>query len=103
MPVTLAQGEAQCVIRLDGEINIGSAAELKKLLLQALASGKDMCVDLECATGLDVTALQLLWAADREARGSGRSLKLAGPVPEEILAAVNDAGFESFPIGSARK
>jgi hypothetical protein len=52
-------------------------------------------------TELDVTALQSLWAADREARGSGRSIKLAGPVPAEILAAVNDAGFENFPIASA--
>ena len=103
MPLTLDQGEAVCLIRLKGEIDITTAADLKKLLLRALASGKDMCVDLERATELDVTALQLLWAADREARGSGRSLKLAGPVPAELLAAVNNAGFESFPIGSARE
>jgi anti-anti-sigma regulatory factor len=99
MPVTLAQGEAQCVIRLDGEINIGSAAELKKLLLQALASGRELRVDLEHATELDVTALQLLWAAEREARGSSRGFTLAGRVPEEIWAAVVDAGLETFPAG----
>jgi anti-anti-sigma factor len=99
MPVTLDQGEAQCVIRLDGEINIGSAAELKKLLLQALATGRELRVDLEHATELDVTALQLLWAAEREARGSSRGFTLAGRVPEEIWAAVVDAGLETFPAG----
>lgn len=99
MPVTLDQSEALCFIRLEGEINITCAAELKKHLLQALSSGKEVRVDLERATELDVTALQLLWAAEREARGSGKGLTLAGRVPEEISRAVNDAGFEKFPVG----
>jgi len=99
VPVTLEQSETLCVIRLNGEINIGSAAELKKLLLQALASGRELRVDLEHATELDVTAWQLLWAAEREARGSGRGFTLAGRVPGEISLAVGDAGFEKFPVG----
>ena len=99
MAVTLDQSEALCVLRLEGEINIASAAELKKLLLQALASGRELRVDLEGATEVDVTALQLLWAGKREARGSGRRFTLAGRVPQEISAAVSDAGFEEFPLG----
>jgi anti-anti-sigma regulatory factor len=47
MAVTLDQSEARCVIRLGGEINIASAAEMKKLLLQALALGRELRVDLE--------------------------------------------------------
>ena len=103
MPVTLDQGEGRCIIRLDGEINIGSAAELKKLLLQALACGGELRLDLEHATELDVTAWQLLWAAEREARGCGSGFTLSGPVPGEISAAVVDAGFETFPVGVDRK
>ena len=99
MAVTLDQSEARCVIRLDGEINIVCAAEMKKLLLQALALGRELRVDLEGATELDVTALQLLWAAEREARGSGRGFTLAGRVPEEIAATARDAGLEKFPVG----
>jgi anti-anti-sigma factor len=99
MAVTLDQSEALCVLRLEGEINIASAAELKRLLLQALASGRELRVDLEGATEVDVTALQLLWAGEREARGSGGGITLAGRVPEEISAAVSDAGFEKFPLG----
>jgi len=103
MPVTLDQGEGRCVIRLEGEINIGSAAELKKLLLQALACGRELRLDLEHATELDVTAWQLLWAAEREARGSSRGFTLLGQVPGEISAAVVDAGFETFPVGVEQK
>jgi anti-anti-sigma factor len=99
MAVTLEQSEALCVLRLEGEINIACAAELKKLLLQALASGRELRVDLEGATEVDVTALQLLWAAEREARGSGRGFTLAGRVPEEIAATAGDAGLEKFPVG----
>jgi anti-anti-sigma factor len=98
MAVTLDQSEALCVIRLEGEVGIASAAELKKLLLQALASGRELRVDLEGATELDVTAWQLLWAAEREARGSGVGFALAGRLPEKISAAVRDAGFDEFPV-----
>jgi anti-anti-sigma factor len=98
VPVTVEQSEGLCFIRLEGEVNIICAAELKKLLLEALASGKGVRVDLKGATELDITALQLLWAGEREARASGRGLRLAGRIPEEIAAASGEAGLEKFPV-----
>lgn len=98
MPVTLEQSAALSVIRMEGEINIGCAAELKGLLLKELASGRELRVDVGQATELDVTALQLLWAAEREARKSATKFVLAGAVPEEIKALATDAGFERFPV-----
>ena len=59
--------------------------ELKKVMLQALASGKEMLVDLRRATELDVTAIQLLWAAEREARKSGRKFFLPGRRRRKLL------------------
>jgi anti-anti-sigma regulatory factor len=103
VPVTLHLSEGPSVIRLEGEINITSAAELKTILLQALGSGKAVRVDLAGATELDVTALQLLWAAEREARGSSLGFALAGLVPEEVSATVLDAGFEEFPVPADSK
>ncbi len=98
MPVTVEQSAAQSVIRLEGEINIGCAAELKDLLLQGLASGKELRVNVGRASELDVTALQLLWAAEREARKSAIKFVLAGAVPDEIKTIATDAGFENFPV-----
>lgn len=103
VPVTLDQSEEVCILRLEGEVDIACAAEMKQLLLQALGSGKELRVDVERATELDVTALQLLWATDREARGSGRGFTLAGRVPGEISVAILDAGFGKFPVGVAPK
>jgi hypothetical protein len=47
---------------------------------------------------LDVTAYQLLWAAQREAKSMCVQFSLAAPVPAPILAALKEVGFESFPV-----
>jgi anti-anti-sigma factor len=86
------------VIRLEGEVDIALAAALKEALLEALASSGDVRISLERATGLDVTAVQLLWAAEREAKASGVVLALEGPVPEVLRAALEETGFERFPF-----
>jgi anti-anti-sigma regulatory factor len=96
--VTLEQDGLQCLIRLDGEVDISVAAGLKKLLLEALASGKDVRVDLEQTAALTIPALQLFWAAEREATAAGRSFTLVGQVPEAVSAAAGEAGFAKFPI-----
>jgi anti-anti-sigma regulatory factor len=98
MSVSLDLGEAQCLMRLEGKIDINSAAELKKLLLLALQSGKEVRLDLGQATDLDVTAMQLLWAANREARKLGSTFAVAGHLPESICTVVSEAGFEGFPV-----
>jgi anti-anti-sigma factor len=98
MSVILEQGDGLCVIRLEGEIGISSAAELKVILLQALASGKKVRVDLKTTTEIDITALQLLLASEREARGSGCEFVLAGPILGEVSGAAHGAGFEKFPL-----
>ena len=98
MSASLEHTEAQCLIRLESGVDINSAAELKKLLVLALQSGKEVRVDLERATELDVTAMQLLWAANCEAKKTETSFSVAGRVPDAIRAALIDAGFETFPV-----
>ena len=98
MPVTFDRSEAPGVIRLEGDIDIASAAQLKEVLLEALALRGEAQISLETATGIDITAVQLLWAAEREAKASGVVLALKGPVPETLRATLHEAGFESFPF-----
>lgn len=99
MSVSVEYQEAMCVVHLDGEIAIPSAVELKSVLLQALDSGKEIRLDLEKATGLDVTALQLFWAAKCGALESGSRFAVVGDAPERILSGAVDVGFENFPVG----
>ncbi len=95
MPITHAESETQHIIRLEGEVDVGGAAELKRMLIEAVSSRKELRVDLTAATDLDVTAMQLLWAAKREAEKAGTSCML-GPVPDEIVKLMEEAGFENF-------
>jgi anti-anti-sigma regulatory factor len=96
MPVILDESEGIALIRIEGDVSIAMAAEMKDLLIKTLASGKDLHVSMASATDLDVTALQLLYAADREAAKSGTKLTLDDQVPEEIFSAMTDAGFAKF-------
>lgn len=97
MSLTLQESETANVVRFEGAVDISSAAELKDLLLQALGSGKEVHLSLAEAQSLDVTAVQLLWAAERHARTSGVALSLDDHVPEPVSAALKSAGFNEFP------
>lgn len=95
MPLTVDRKETRWLIRLEGEASITSAAEFKGLLLEALASAQELELDLEHAGSIDVTLLQLAWAAGREAARAG-----SGFVTRPSQAAVSfaqDLGFDGFP------
>lgn len=101
MSITLEQTESLSVIHLEGAIDIASAAELKALLLKALGGPGEVRVSLEKldqATGLDVTAVELLWAAGREAKKSGAAFSLVGQAPVEVSAALADAGLDLMQV-----
>lgn len=96
MSITSAANETQCVINLQASVDISDAADLKQALLDALLSHKELCLDLTGVTDLDITAVQLLWAAAQESRKEGLSFTVIGAVPEEITSTVRDAGFDAF-------
>jgi anti-anti-sigma factor len=95
LPATIEQQADHTLIRLEGECTLASAADLKTLLLEALAFGEDLRLDLRSVQEMDITALQLLWAAAREANRAGS--RFGGAVPDAIVSAAREAGFEQFP------
>ena len=96
MPVTLKENETTSLIILQGAIDITSAGELKGLLLQALTAGKEMRVALDGVTALDVTTVQLMWAARREAKASGKGFAFEGQAPSAVISSLHDAGIEDL-------
>jgi hypothetical protein len=96
LPIPVDRGETRWLIRLENDWNITSAAELKCLLLEGLEAAKAIEVDLERAQEIDVTLLQLLWAAGRQ---GGR---IVSHVPEAAAKAARDAGFAQFPGAGSR-
>lgn len=98
MPVTLEQNDALTCIQLEGVIDVACAAELKELLMEKLQSDSAVYVSLESATSVDVTAVQLLWAAAREAQRAGVEFGFKGQTPEGVRCALAAAGIEKFPV-----
>jgi anti-anti-sigma regulatory factor len=87
--------ETDLLIKLEGAVNLASAEELKSLLLEGLVSGRDVHLDLERAEEIDVTVLQLLRAAGREADCKGARMVIR--VSEAAAAAAREVGFDRFP------
>jgi anti-anti-sigma factor len=85
------------VIRLQGPVDIASAAGLKQQLQEALQSGDEIRISLQEVSELDVTAVQLLWAARRAARAAGVGFQVLLP-PAEVVGLLAEAGLESFVV-----
>jgi hypothetical protein len=97
LPVSVKQDEARCIVCLEGEIGVSDAAELKRLLLEGLASGRKLHLDMERIDDigeLDVTFMQLLYATLRETGRSGAGLVMR--LSREAEIALQAAGFGQF-------
>ena len=98
----VGQEGATTRIALGGSIDIGSAAELKVALQEGIARGKEIQVATKEVTDFDVTALQLLWAARREAQNAGLRFTLPPTgVLEESLAELGMEGSSLLAGSSA--
>ena len=95
MSVTMERNESHLLIRLEGAVNLTSAAELKGLLIEGLASGSELVLDLESADEIDITVMQLLWAAGREAARTGARVEIR--MSEAAGVAMRAAGFDCYP------
>jgi anti-anti-sigma regulatory factor len=94
MGIALSQSDEASVLRLDGSVDIASAAELKTALLEAIAAGKPVRVAVEEVTELDVAAFQLLWAAGRQAEREGIGFGVTGPLAAPVRAALSAIGLD---------
>jgi anti-anti-sigma factor len=71
-------GPATQVIRLEGELTIYRAAELKAQMLPLPADGSAVEIDLAGVSEIDTAGVQLLLLARREALAAQRALRLVG-------------------------
>lgn len=95
MSIALNQCDDASLIQLEGAIEIGCAAELKTALLDARKAGKGIVVTLGDVSDFDVTAFQLLWAAQRDAREAGLRFAVGGQLPGPIQASLAGLGLDA--------
>ena len=92
MSIALSHDGGCCRMELDGAIDISCAADLKASLLQALETGEEISISLTGTTELDVTAVQLLWAAGARSRAAEPRIQVTQP--PELCRLLADAGLE---------
>ena len=87
--------EPAWLICLEGQLNLTSAVEVKSRMLDWLASGKDLELDLRQVEEMDITVLQVLFSGGREA--AARGVGLVTRMSEAAAKAARDAGFDPMP------
>lgn len=87
-------------LRIEGEMTIYRAAELKQALLDALQPGAVLELDLSGVTDIDSAGLQLLMLTKTTAKASGGDLKFASrsPVVLEVIELLNLAEWFGDPL-----
>lgn len=103
--MTQQREEAASRLRIDGEMTIYRAAELKEVLLAALAQAAVLELDLSAVTEIDGAGVQLLMLADKTAQQAQRRLRVAeiSPAVREVFALLDLANrFSGDTSGDER-
>ncbi|HEY6447032.1 MAG TPA: STAS domain-containing protein [Acidobacteriaceae bacterium] len=105
MPVHLDPAGDALTIRLEGDIDIGCAATLHRLLLETLnpdcpGANHATRISLAKINAIDITAVQLLWAAEREAQSTGQPLASADAWPAPVAELLRHSGFSRLPFSA---
>ena len=72
----ISEENGKLVVRLEGEIDLEQSPKVRGLLLESVARGKDLLVDLSEVTYLDSSGIASLVEAMQIAVRNGTSLKL---------------------------
>jgi anti-sigma B factor antagonist len=79
-----APGCGPFTLRIDGEMSIYRAAELKTVLLDALERSVELDIDLSAVSEIDTAGVQLLMLAGKAAQEKQQSLRLIAPSPAVV-------------------
>lgn len=93
MSATFTQSGNTGTIKLDGDLTLQTAEELKQVLKQALAAADEITIALGNLQDVDLSALQLLCSAHRSAVRQKKRITLTGKAPRAFTEAAEAAGY----------
>lgn len=91
------------VVKLSGDAGLRAAQDIAGTLRQALTRHNKVAIATEAITGADITTIQLLLAASKQASASGKSLHLAAPpsgVLRGLLIEIGCLDADGRPLGA---
>jgi anti-anti-sigma regulatory factor len=93
MECMVKDSDERKVLVLEGDLTIINAAELKRILLEAIDNSTHVELDLEHVTDIDLSCIQLFCSAHRTSLDLNRTVSIGSGHPEVIREAVKEAGF----------
>jgi anti-sigma B factor antagonist len=89
-------GAEPCVVRVEGELDIATAPEVRRELLGHITEGRErVVVDLSGTTFIDSSGLQSLIVARKRLDESGGSLLLSG-CSDQLLRVLDVTGLREY-------
>lgn len=80
-------------LSLEGDLTVSHAAELKKLIVEALEGGDLVELDLRDATDMDLSFMQLVCSAHRSAMAAGKKIVFSPGKNARVAEVRKQAGF----------
>ena len=81
------------VMRLEGELTIQYAGRLKETLMTAFSELKELSLNLEGVTGIDIACMQVLCSAHKTFSAANKSFAVHGRVAPSFKQSVQDSGY----------
>lgn len=93
--IELEMKNDKAIVRLNDEVTIENAADLKMILIKAFDEADQIMLDVSNLSATDITCLQLICSANKTAAELDKQLTLTGH--SEVLKNTADlAGFTSY-------
>lgn len=93
--VDAEEGQAEAVVRADGELTIEEAAGLKAALMDAGRLHDRVSVDLSGITDIALACIQVLYSA-RRGTTPGKAVAVTG-MSRDLSCFLKDTGFNTTP------
>ena len=100
MESTSDNGSDPCYLRLEGEMTIFTATDIKERLLAPLPHCRQVDVDLSRVSEMDSAGLQLMLLAKREATAQGKDIRFVAHSPAvlDVLELCQLTGYFGDPV-----
>jgi anti-anti-sigma factor len=92
MAVTLKVSKKHATVAVDGGCTVTEAAELKKALQSAIEKSPKVALDFSRITAIDVSSLQLVCAAYRNAQTSNVDMEFSS-LNKTVISTIEELGF----------
>lgn len=89
--------QAQIVrVRVSGEVDLSTAPELERALVQEVDAAREVLLDLSAVSFIDSSGLHAIVIAARAAQSNGGALALGSRLPNQARRVIEITGLQSL-------